>query len=175
TLMSEPRDEDEGEEQPTDCSRGGENKAFGEELADDPATTSAQSPAHGELLAARGGAGEQQIREVHACDQQDHSDGGPQNNQRSVETTTDVVFERDGNDTVVVRAARFWILEIPAERRCNSRRVADSLRQRNARLQPPDHGDDVAPVAGRPVEIERLHGIDLRSRGEDGTKVEGRR
>jgi GNAT superfamily N-acetyltransferase len=65
-------------DQPQDGSRAGEDEAFGEQLAHDAGAAGAESGAHGELLGAGGGAGEKQVGEVDAGDEQDAADSGPE-------------------------------------------------------------------------------------------------
>ena len=48
----------------------GENKAFGEQLANDAGASRSESLADGEFAGARGGAGEQQVGDVGAGDEQ---------------------------------------------------------------------------------------------------------
>ena len=51
--------------------------------------------------------------------------------------------------------------------------ASSGLGERHAGLEAADHGDDVSPVAGRAVEVERRDGIDLGAGGEYGAEVEG--
>ena len=58
------------------------------------ASPGAESPANGEFLAAGGGAGEQQTREIDAGDEQNHAHGRPENGERAAQTSVNVVLER---------------------------------------------------------------------------------
>ena len=97
-LMGEPLHESEGEQEAEDCACAGEDQAFSEQLAHDASAAGAESAAHGEFLGAGGGAGEQQVGEIDAGDEQDGADGGPEDDQRPAQFAADVVLERDGND-----------------------------------------------------------------------------
>src|SRR5580658_10226269 len=55
-LMCEPFDKTDREQQAEDGAGAGEDEALGEQLTHDTAAACAESAAHGELLAARGGA-----------------------------------------------------------------------------------------------------------------------
>src|SRR5882724_10040450 len=91
--MGEIEDGGERKAETEDGSRGGEDEGFREELADDAAACGSECGAHGELLGARGGTGEQEVREVDADDEKDESDGSPKNDQGAAETAGDEVFE----------------------------------------------------------------------------------
>ena len=56
----------------------GEDHALGEKLADEPGAAGAERGADGNFAVARGGAGEEKIREVRAGDEQDAADGAEQ-------------------------------------------------------------------------------------------------
>jgi hypothetical protein len=73
--MGEVKDSGEGEPEAEDGSGGGEDERFREELADDTAACGSERGAHSELLGARGGASEEEIREVNADDEEDEPDG----------------------------------------------------------------------------------------------------
>ena len=60
----------------------GEHQALGEKLADDAAPARAEGETHRDLPAAGGRAGEEQVCDVDAGDQQDESHGGQQRHQR---------------------------------------------------------------------------------------------
>ncbi len=62
--------EPEGEGGAEDGAAGGEEHAFGQELADEPEPARAQRRARRDLVLALGGAGQQQVRDVAAGDQQ---------------------------------------------------------------------------------------------------------
>ncbi len=63
----------------------GEDEALGEHLADERRAAGTQGGAHGELFAAGGGAGEQQVGEVDADDEQDEADRAPEHDERAAE------------------------------------------------------------------------------------------
>src|ERR1700761_1850448 len=92
-LVSQPGHESVGEAETEDGTCTGEDKAFEEELADDAGTAGAESTADGELFGAGGGAREQQVGEIDACDEQDGSDGAPEDDKRAAEAAADVVLE----------------------------------------------------------------------------------
>src|ERR1700730_1719445 len=91
--MGEVEDGGEGKAEPEDGSGGGENEGFRQELTDDPAACGSECGAHGELLGARGGAGEQEVREVDADDEKDQPDSSPEDDERAAETAGDEVLE----------------------------------------------------------------------------------
>ena len=157
--------------------RRGEDEAFGEELADDAGTAGAESAAHGELLGAGGGASEQQVGEVDAGDEQDRADGGPKDDERAAKLAADVVLERHGDDAAFdhcsrIGAAGLWDVCCSSTVGRGDFGLVLRLGERDAGLEAADHGDDVAPVAGRAVEVERGDGVDLCAGGEDGAEVE---
>ena len=69
---------------------------------DDAAAAGAECAAHGELFGAGGGARKQQVGEIDAGDQQNHADGGPENNERAVKPAGDIVLERNGDHGVFI-------------------------------------------------------------------------
>ena len=77
SLMREPRDQRESQPQSEDRARAGEHQALHEQLAHDAAAARAERATDGKLFGARGGASQQQIREVHAGDQQNHAHCAP--------------------------------------------------------------------------------------------------
>src|SRR6266851_3833198 len=91
--MGEVEDGGEGATEAEDGSGSGEDEGFSEELADDAAACGSECGAHGELLGARGCAGEQEVREVDADDEKDESDGSPEDDERAAETAGDKVLE----------------------------------------------------------------------------------
>ena len=60
-----------------------EDHALGEQLADQAAATGAERGPHGDLALARRRAREQQVRDVHARDQQHEADGAEQQPERA--------------------------------------------------------------------------------------------
>ena len=79
--MGQPEGCGVGQSQAEQRACAGEDEALGQQLTHQPATACAQGDAQGELLGARGGAGEEQVGEVHANDEQDHSDCPPQDDE----------------------------------------------------------------------------------------------
>ena len=66
------------EQEPEGGAERGEQDAFGEELADEAPASRAERVADADFAAARGGAGEQEIRKVHTGDEENEADGGHQ-------------------------------------------------------------------------------------------------
>ena len=62
---------------------GAQQSAFGEEMTDDAAASGAEREANADLVSARGGASEEQVRDVAACDQQDGG-GNPDEDEKRV-------------------------------------------------------------------------------------------
>src|SRR6202035_2569020 len=91
--MGEVEDGGEGKGEAEDGSGGGENQGFGEELADDAAACGSECGAHGALFGTGGGAGEQEVREVDADDEENESDGSPEDDEGAAETAAGIVFE----------------------------------------------------------------------------------
>ena len=71
----------------------GEQKAFGQELADDAATRGSHGDADGEFTLAAGGADEQQICHVGAGDEQDEADGSEEDEERRAHVADDAVAQ----------------------------------------------------------------------------------
>src|SRR5262249_54990123 len=65
----------------------GENQALGEELPDDACASCSERLANGELASARGGAGQKEIGDVGAGNEQDQRDDGHEDLQRLRELT----------------------------------------------------------------------------------------
>ena len=91
--MSEVEDGGKGEAEAEDGSSGGEDEGFSEELADDAAACGSECGSHGELLGARGCAGEEEVREVDADDEKDESDRSPEDDERTAKAAGDEVLE----------------------------------------------------------------------------------
>src|SRR5690348_823978 len=92
--MREPEGDGDGDAESEERASRGEDEAFGEELPHDSGSAGAERGAHGELLAARGCPGQQQVGEVHAHDELDEPDGAPQQFERAAKTAADVLAER---------------------------------------------------------------------------------
>ena len=73
--------------------RQGEQHALGEELSNEAAPIGAQGRAHGHFLRAAGGLRHQQVRDVHARDEQHAADGDEQRDERG-SRVADVVVEQ---------------------------------------------------------------------------------
>src|SRR4051794_32034116 len=87
--MQEPHKCGEGEEQSESTAKGGKNEGFGEVLADEAPAAAAERGADGEVLLPRGGAGDEQVGDVEAGDEQNADGGGEQRVERRSE-----VFDR---------------------------------------------------------------------------------
>jgi hypothetical protein len=68
--------------------------ALCQKLWHDAAATCPESATDGDLLAARGGAGEQQVGEIDAGDEKDDAYRGPEDDEQTVKAPTDVVLKR---------------------------------------------------------------------------------
>ena len=173
SLMREPSNECDGEQQTENGAGAGEDEAFSQQLANDAGAAGAESAAHSELLGARGRTGEQQVGQVDAGDEQDGADGAPEHDEGTAQFTADVILEWNGDDGIFVAAAGLWIFVVPAHVGRGRRCVLPGLGERDAGFEAADEGDDVAPVARRAVEIERRDGVDFCAGSEDSAEVEG--
>ena len=93
SLVGKVKDDGIGNRQAKGCSHGSEHQALGEQLTDQSETPRSQSTAHGELLAARGGASQQQVGEIRAGDQQNETDSTPQHDEGTAQLAADVFLE----------------------------------------------------------------------------------
>src|ERR1700751_4038996 len=98
--------DDEGKREAEERTDSGAQQAFGKQLADDAAATGAECAAECELLAARGSTCEQKVREIDADDEQDESDGGPEDDKRTMELAANVLLERCGVSGVALAVFR---------------------------------------------------------------------
>jgi hypothetical protein len=158
--------------EPKTAAGAGEHQALGEQLAHDAAAAGAQGRAHGELLDARGGASQHQVGEVHAGDQQDAANRRPQHDQRAAQLAADIVLERNRDHRCLVgrRRCRVACCSSTSSARavCG---IGSGLCKAHSRLEPANEGNDVAPVARWPIEIERRDGVDLGAGREHRAKV----
>ena len=76
--MPEPGERAHGEQQAEHAAGDGEDERFGEVLADEPPAAAAECGADGEIFLPCGGAGDEQIGDVEAGDEQDADGGGEQ-------------------------------------------------------------------------------------------------
>ena len=159
SLVGEPGYEQPGEGKAEGCARDRQDKALGKELAHDAETACAESTSHGELLGAGGGAGQQQVGEIHAGYEQDGADRGPEHNERTPQLAADVILERNWNHAAFavvsgIVATGLGLVVVPAHVGRSGLGIALRLGKRDAGLGAADHGDDVSPIAGRTIEIE---------------------
>ncbi len=167
--MGEVGDGGEGETEAEDGSGGGEDEGFREELADDAAACGSECGAHGELLGAGGGAGEQEVREVDADDEKDESDGSPEDDERAAETAGDVVLEVPelggvvGFVSLLYAEVEGWEEEVG---------FGLGLCEGDAGVEAAGERDHVAVLADLIVEVggEDVH---FGAGGVDGAEVEG--
>src|SRR6185312_16614122 len=122
------------------------HQAFDQKLQRGAATAGSESAAHGELPAARGAAGEEQVRKIHARNEEDCAHGAPKGSERAVQFAGYVVFERHGNQTVFVSATRVGKFHAEVQVGRDAHGVIERLLQRHTWLQATDQGHDVAPV-----------------------------
>jgi hypothetical protein len=92
---------EEGEGQSERAANAGEEKTFGEELADDADASRAEGGAESELAGPAGGAGEQEAGDVGAGDEQDKADGGEKDQEQRLDVSDEVVFQGEEGDAYV--------------------------------------------------------------------------
>src|SRR5271165_1266004 len=110
-----------------------QDQTLRQQLTYQPSPPRSQGAAHGELLAARGGARQQQVRQIHANDEQNYANCAPQHNERPPQPATDVFLQPRKPGGVV--AAPLRMLEIEMEARKESIGLALGLRQTHPGLQ----------------------------------------
>ena len=93
---AKPREGDAG-----DASRNCEDEAFGEHLPDDAGTVGAERESNGKLALTAAGAGEQQVGEIDARDEEDQSGGAAQHEQRRAQLAGEVLLQGSGGDDEV--------------------------------------------------------------------------
>ena len=123
----------------------GEQQALGEDLADDSESGCTDRRADRKLRPACRPLGNQKIRDVDTCNQQDAGDSGEQDQQRLTNVTGDVLTELMKNETDVVIASRILLRELRGE--C----VHLFLRRgpRRAIFQPDERGERVRAARRR--------------------------
>ena len=158
---------DLGDRQAGGAAENAEQHALGQQLADEAFPARAERRPDGDLFLPAGGAGEQQIGDVGARDQQDERHGAEHDEHRDAEVADDGLDERDDVDRE--RAVAFVFLPDP---RRDPRHVVPRLRHRHAWLQP-RHQVVVfvsAPRDGVGAERQRqehVHLTDARDRRHD--------
>jgi len=131
--MAQPGDQRRGKSESADGSRTGEDQAFCQQLAHDAQPAGAERGAHGELLGARGGTGKKKIGEINAGNEENASDGRPENDERSAQLAADVFLERDRNHSILgVAFAGIRIFVVPAHVGRGGGCVRDSLPEGHA-------------------------------------------
>ncbi len=163
-----------GERQTGGASGQSQHDAFREGLPHEPPARSAKGCAHGELPAAGPRAGEQQVGEVGARDQEDHADGAGQDPQGTLGVADDVVEKRHevGGEALVLVGVRGGEplhrrgeLGPRRRRRRAGRQAQDraeevgSARLRCHRVRDPDRHEDVG-VRLRQAELGRENADD---------------
>ena len=110
--------EPEADHEPGGSSEDREHQALQQELADDARAGGAQGHADGDLLLARGGAREQQARDVRARDQQHECDEPLQDEERLLETLPQVGHAAGGRDQrkSLLQEALPLVRELPEQR-----------------------------------------------------------
>jgi hypothetical protein len=127
---------------PPDCdeetqgtANGGEKHAFGQQLSQHTTSCGPERHADGNLARARRGTGEQEVRDVHAPDQQDEANGADEHQQSQPDIADDLVAERDQVDAGPRIEFRILLLELSGERGCGS----TCLFERKAVAEPRDN------------------------------------
>ena len=127
-----------------------EDKAFGEELAHEAQAACAEGAAHGKLFAAGRGACEQKVGEIDGDDQQDETDGAPEDHERAAQLAADVIFETGNVDREIESTTRDWCCDERGEflafiSFCAAAGVTPGL-------STAEDGEHVAPVAELAIE-----------------------
>ncbi len=171
-LMLQPRRDGEGQRKAEERTDSGEQEAFGKQLANDAAAAGAERAAECELLAARGGTCEQQVGEIDADDEQDESDGGPEDDKRTMELAADVLLEWCGVGGVALAVFRMVgpEVEFGEEQLGFAARLLDG----DAGLEAADQRDGIA-IESSSLEIDGDEEIDSCAGREDGAEVEAAR
>ncbi len=127
-----------------DRRRRREEQSLGGELPREPPAVRAERPPHGHLAPPRRPAGEQQVRDVRAGDEEDEADGGQQHQQRGPDRTEDDRRQRLDEDpprrVVGIRALevggnRGELLLCRAGTRSEPRHHEDRMRRARERLR----------------------------------------
>ncbi len=132
-----PRSHEDAGDGPED----GQEQALGQELPDDPAAGRAQGRPHRDLAPTRGGAGQEQARDVGAGDQEDGGDGQDEHDQGPARVSQELLAQgqHEGPEALVREVA----LEAPR----HDRDVFLRLGQAGPRLGARDH----LQIVGAPV------------------------
>ena len=134
------------------------------------ARVAAERSAEGELLTACGGAGEEEVGEVDADDEEDESDGAPEDDERTAELAADVLLQLNGVRGVVL--VRGWNLSAPVEFGKEFPGFGPGLGDGDAGVEAGDEGQRISLHADVVHEL-RGKEIDLCARGEDTAEIEG--
>src|SRR3981081_2360496 len=167
--MGEVEDGGEGEAEAEDGSGGREDEGFSEELADDAAACGSECGAHRELLGARGGAGEQEVREVDADDEEDESDRSPEDDERTAKASGNEVLEGPELGGVAAFVSSLYTAVEGWEEEIG---LGLGPGEGDSGLETAGEGDHVAVLADAVVDVgaEDVH---LRACRVDGAEVEG--
>ena len=101
--------------------------SFPRELAHYTAAAGPERAADGELLRARGGASQKQIREIHARDEQNRSHCAPQRDQGMTQFPRHIILQGNWDQASFVSAERVGIFHVEIEIGCHSIRIVESL------------------------------------------------
>ena len=144
SLVGKVKDDGVGNRQAKGRSHGSEYQALGEQLTDQSETPRSQSTPHGKLLAARGGASQQQVGEIRAGDQQNEPDSTPQHDEGTAQLSADMLLEAGdlyrevASVPIGMRGHHLWVDDVGFGLR---------LRYCDARLQQANHRQHVSPGA----------------------------
>ena len=139
-----------------------------EELANDAAACGSECGAHSEFLGAGSGSGEEEIREVDADDEEDESDGAPEDDERAAKTSGDVLLEV-GDECGV--AALIPAFDAVVQGRDDEVGLGLGGGDGDTGLEAAGEGDHVAPLAELVVEV-RGEDVHLCAGRVDGAEVE---
>ena len=132
--MPEPGERAHGEQQAEHAAGDGEDERFGEVLADETPAAAAERGADGEIFLACGRAGDEQIGDIEAGDEQDADGGGEQGVERRLEVLDRGVEQRAADGAAV--HGGFGMRELDAA--LHGVDLADEAGERGARCEARD-------------------------------------
>ena len=146
-----------------------EQQAFRKQLPDQPPAARTERGAYGDLLLARGGSCQHEVRQVRAHNQHDYTDSAREYYQSGPDLTPHVLREN----------GKLWMERVPVPvliRNLVTQNICFRLRsrQRGAGFQPAHQCHGVAHSVRAPGERKRGKEIRVRTRREDAAEVEGR-
>ena len=110
--MGQIREDGVGKSESQDCPSAGEHQALSQQLTDEPGASCPQCSAHGKFFAARRRPRQEKVREIYANDEQDQSNGTPQDKERPTQLAADVLLQSRKLACITLSVFRVLVLEI---------------------------------------------------------------